>query len=49
MFQVLKLLPAHILGLEGETLGVVGFARRRGAALRAVPRSRCREDGRASW
>ena len=25
MFQVLKLLPAHILGLEGEMLGVVGF------------------------
>jgi cytochrome b6 len=25
MFQVLKLLPAHILGLEGEMLGVLGF------------------------
>ena len=26
MFQTLKLLPAHILGIEGEVLGVVGFA-----------------------
>jgi cytochrome b6 len=25
MFQVLKLLPSHILGLEGEMLGVLGF------------------------
>jgi cytochrome b6 len=25
MFQVLKLLPAHVLGVEGEVLGVVGF------------------------
>ena len=25
MFHTLKLLPAHILGLEGEMLGVVGF------------------------
>lgn len=25
MFQVLKLLPAHILGIEGEMLGVLGF------------------------
>ena len=25
MFQTLKLLPAHILGIEGELLGVVGF------------------------
>jgi len=25
MFQTLKLLPAHILGLEGEMVGVVGF------------------------
>ena len=25
MFQTLKLLPSHILGLEGETLGVLGF------------------------
>jgi cytochrome b6 len=25
MFQVLKLLPAHILGIEGEVLGVLGF------------------------
>jgi cytochrome b6 len=26
MFHTLKLLPAHILGLEGEMLGVMGFA-----------------------
>jgi len=26
MFQTLKLLPAHILGIEGETFGVLGFA-----------------------
>jgi cytochrome b6 len=26
MFQTLKLLPSHILGLEGEMLGVVGFS-----------------------
>ena len=25
MFQVLKLLPSHILGVEGEMLGVLGF------------------------
>jgi cytochrome b6 len=25
MFQVLKLLPAHVLGVEGEMLGVLGF------------------------
>jgi len=25
MFQTLKLLPAHILGMEGEVLGIVGF------------------------
>jgi quinol-cytochrome oxidoreductase complex cytochrome b subunit len=26
MFHTLKLLPAHILGLEGEMLGVMSFA-----------------------
>jgi cytochrome b6 len=25
MFHTLKLLPSHVLGLEGEVLGVVGF------------------------
>jgi quinol-cytochrome oxidoreductase complex cytochrome b subunit len=25
MFQTLKLLPGHILGIEGELLGVLGF------------------------
>lgn len=26
MFQTLKLLPAHILGIEGEIIGVIGFS-----------------------
>lgn len=26
MFQTLKLLPAHVLGIEGEVVGIVGFA-----------------------
>jgi cytochrome b6 len=26
MFQTLKLLPAHVAGLEGETVGMLGFA-----------------------
>jgi cytochrome b6 len=26
MFQTLKLLPAHVLGIEGETVGVLAFA-----------------------
>ena len=25
MFQTLKLLPAHVLGVEGETIGVLAF------------------------
>jgi quinol-cytochrome oxidoreductase complex cytochrome b subunit len=25
MFQTLKLIPSHVLGLEGEMLGVMGF------------------------
>ena len=25
MFQALKMLPAHILGIEGETVGILGF------------------------
>jgi quinol-cytochrome oxidoreductase complex cytochrome b subunit len=25
MFQTLKLLPGHILGIEGEVIGVLGF------------------------
>jgi quinol-cytochrome oxidoreductase complex cytochrome b subunit len=25
MFQTLKLLPSHVLGIEGELLGVIGF------------------------
>jgi quinol-cytochrome oxidoreductase complex cytochrome b subunit len=33
MFQVLKLLPAHILGFEGEMLGVLGFGLAAGVLL----------------
>lgn len=36
MFQTLKLLPAHVLGIEGEVLGVVAFGAA-GAALVALP------------
>lgn len=36
MFHTLKLLPSHILGLEGEMLGVLGFTLA-GAFLVAVP------------
>jgi quinol-cytochrome oxidoreductase complex cytochrome b subunit len=25
MFQTLRMLPSHILGLEGELLGILGF------------------------
>ena len=25
MFQTLKILPAHIMGMEGEVLGIVGI------------------------
>ncbi len=36
MFQTLKYLPAHILGMEGEALGIIGFALA-GLALLIVP------------
>jgi cytochrome b6 len=36
MFQTLKYLPAHILGIEGELVGVLGFGLG-GAALLLVP------------
>jgi len=36
MFQTLKLLPSHILGIEGELLGVLGFGLL-GAILIAIP------------
>jgi quinol-cytochrome oxidoreductase complex cytochrome b subunit len=26
MFQTLKVLPAHVLGIEGELVGVLGFS-----------------------
>jgi quinol-cytochrome oxidoreductase complex cytochrome b subunit len=36
MFQTLKILPAHILGIEGELLGVLGFGAV-GAVLILIP------------
>jgi quinol-cytochrome oxidoreductase complex cytochrome b subunit len=36
MFHTLKLLPSHLLGLEGEVVGVVGFGVA-AALLVAVP------------
>jgi cytochrome b6 len=36
MFHTLKLLPSHVLGFEGERLGVVAFAAA-GAFLMIVP------------
>ena len=49
MFHTLKLLPSHMLGIEGEVVGVVGIRPRRGRpAARAVSRSaRSRETSRA--
>jgi cytochrome b6 len=48
MFQVLKLLPSHVLGVEGETLGVLGFGLA-AALLVAVPfLDRAAADGRPS-
>ena len=40
MFHTLKLIPSHVLGFEGERLGVIGVrAGRRVPGARAVPRS----------
>jgi cytochrome b6 len=36
MFHTLKLVPAHVLGIEGEVLGVLGFGLA-GAVLLAIP------------
>jgi quinol-cytochrome oxidoreductase complex cytochrome b subunit len=36
MFQTLKLLPSHILGIEGELVGVLGFGLI-GAVLVLIP------------
>jgi quinol-cytochrome oxidoreductase complex cytochrome b subunit len=33
MFQTLKLIPSHVLGLEGEMLGVLGFSAAAGLLL----------------
>ena len=48
MFQVLKLLPAHILGLEGEMLGVLGFGLAAIALLLLPFLDRGAADGRSS-
>ena len=48
MFQVLKLLPAHILGLEGEMLGVLGFGLAAGALLFLPFLDRGAAEGRSS-
>ena len=51
MFQTLKMLPSHILGLNGELVGVLGFSVA-GAVLLLLPfLDRPRPDGshRAVW
>jgi len=48
MFQVLKLLPAHILGLEGEMLGVLGFGLAAGMLLCLPFLDRGAGEGRSS-
>jgi quinol-cytochrome oxidoreductase complex cytochrome b subunit len=48
MFQVLKLLPAHILGLEGEMLGVLGFGLAAGVLLLLPFLDRGAGEGRSS-
>jgi hypothetical protein len=47
MFQTLKLLPAHVLFVEGEVLGIVGFGLL-GLAWLLVPfwETRCPPGGR---
>ena len=44
MFQTLKLIPAHVLGVEGEVLGVLGFSLA-GLAWLLVPFWEIREKG----
>jgi len=50
MFQTLKLLPAHVLFIEGEVLGIVGFGLM-GLAWMLVPfwERAIAGDGRARW
>ena len=48
MFQVLKLLPSHVLGIEGEVLGVAGFGLAAVALLLVPFLDRGAADGRPS-
>jgi quinol-cytochrome oxidoreductase complex cytochrome b subunit len=48
MFQVLKLLPAHIFGVEGEMLGVLGFGLAAMVLLLLPFLDRGAADGRSS-
>jgi len=48
MFQALKLLPAHILGFEGEMLGVLGFSAAAGLLLFVPFLDRRASEGKAN-
>ena len=48
MFQTLKLIPSHVLGLEGEMLGVLGFGAAAGLLLAMPFLDRHAADGRPS-
>jgi quinol-cytochrome oxidoreductase complex cytochrome b subunit len=48
MFQVLKMLPAHVLGIEGELLGILGFSVAALALLCLPFLDRGAADGRSS-
>ena len=48
MFQTLKVIPSHVLGLEGEMLGVLGFSLAAGLLLVMPFLDRHAADGRPS-
>ena len=48
MFQTLKLIPSHVLGFEGEMLGVLGFSAAAGLLLVMPFLDRHAADGRPS-
>lgn len=48
MFQTLKLIPSHVMGLEGEMLGVLGFSAAAGLLLVMPFLDRHAADGRPS-